>query len=47
MGYYETIMKDWLFTKNNSEYPKYAISGLRYSSEYILKTVANMVVGEL
>lgn len=47
MGYYETIMKDWRFTKNHSEYPQYAIGGLRYSSEYTLKTVASMLVGEV
>ncbi len=46
MEYYYNLMKDWRFTKNRAEYPQFAIGGLHYRSDYTLKTVARMVVGE-
>lgn len=40
-------MKDWLFTKNGADYPRYAIGGLHYSSDYSLKTCSQMKVGNV
>lgn len=39
-------MKDWLFTKDDNEYPRYGIGGLGYRSEYTLKTVSQMEIGD-
>jgi hypothetical protein len=39
-------MKDWRFTKDGQEYPQFGIGGLRYRSEYTLKLVLKMSVGE-
>ncbi len=46
MEHYLELMKDWQFTKNGAEYPKYYIGGLHYRSEYTLSTVARMSVKE-
>ena len=44
--YYIKLMKDWRFTKDSQEYPQFGIGGLRYRSEYTLKLVLKMSVGE-
>lgn len=44
--YYIKLIKDWRFTKDNQEYPQFGIGGLRYRSEYTLKLVSKMSVGE-
>lgn len=44
--YYYRLMKQWAFTKNGKEYPQYGIGGLGYRSNYTLKTVSNMKVGD-
>ena len=46
MEYYIKLMKDWRFSKNGQEYPQFGIGGLRYRSEYTLKLVYKMSVGE-
>jgi len=44
--FYQRQMEGRLFTKNGSEYPKYGIGGLGYRSEYTLKLVYAMEVGD-
>ena len=44
--YYIKLMKDWRFTKDGQEFPQFGIGGLRYRSEYTLKLVLKMSVGE-
>jgi hypothetical protein len=44
--YYEKLMKDWLFTKNGNNDKKFAIGGLGYRSEYTLKSVSRLNVGD-
>lgn len=46
MEYYLNLMKDWQFTKNGAEYPRFYIGGLGYRADYTLKTVARMSVKE-
>jgi len=43
---YYKQMQNWAFTKNGGEYPQYSIHGLRYRSEYTLKQVSQMKIGD-
>ena len=44
--FYRKQMNDRLFTKNNSEYPRYGVGGLRYRSIHSLKLLFSLEVGE-
>ena len=48
VGYYQTLMKDWLFTKSNQKHSttRYAIGGLGYRSEHSLREASRLEVGE-
>ena len=44
--FYQKQLEGRLFTKNGNEYPKYGIGGLGYRSEYTLRLVYVMKVGD-
>lgn len=47
VDYYYNKLNGRLFTKNSNEWPKYGIGGLRYRSEYSLKSLLNLEIGDL
>jgi hypothetical protein len=44
--YYYQLLKGRLFSKNNQEYPKFAVGGLRYRSNHSLKTLLSLELGD-
>ena len=44
--YYYKKLEGRLFTKNGSEYPKYAVGGLRYRSEISLQKLLSLNLNE-
>ena len=45
-NYYYKQLRNRLFSKNNQEYPKFAVGGLRYRSEHSLKTLLSLELGD-
>ena len=48
MDYYYDLLKGWLFTKSNQPHSttRYAIGGLRYRSERLLREISQMEIGD-
>jgi hypothetical protein len=48
MCIYQTLMKDWLFTKSNdkSKTRQFGIGGLGYRSEHSLREASKLEVGD-
>ena len=44
--FYYKQLTNRLFSKNNQEYPKFGVGGLRYRSEHSLKTLLSLELGD-